>query len=766
MTTPQTAPRPSPGAPKEGNNPRTLDNNPDCLQQGRIRDAYNVTASTYVDEDGVAVEKPEWPPLLVIKNLIAKATSEVRPWDFVPSVPEFESNEEYLKWRKTDSTDHLCYSGTVGYNKSVRQNKKTNAVSKIRALIANYDSKITVAMEEAVLKNAPADLRPNWIHTTHSGGRRLVWLFDESVPFDDTIAKRFFEVAGNELHTTSLLPGLDEPAWADPYRFYDVGTDWRQLSDNLLSSSVIHLWLVEAGKKTDWSKVSELQIPFDDVAEEVQKKFGNVLEGTFELGQRTNRFWTPDIGDNPTASIVTERGMISFSGDQLFTPWSKILGAAFCRKYQAEKIASATQNVWYVGDKYYRKLKGVWQPEIKSDFTEHLIHNCKMKAEDAMGARLFVRERQRLDGVIPCLFDERDTVTVNGKQFLNNARVKPVQPHEEPQTWATNFPWIARFLQLRFDDVERPYFLGWWKRFYCSALAGDLLKGHALFIVGKVKLGKTLLGVKMLGASVGGCVDASKYATGSEFNKEACEVALRCIDDGEVASDPNSHRRFSERVKAMVANPQENYRAMYRDAQTVQWNGRLLVTLNDDAQSLQMIPDLATSMEEKVMVLRFQDTPYEFPPKHILESTIEAELPAFLRWLVDWSMPDEVMGDNRLGVKSHINEELRLMALNASASGNLSELVDLWIERSKGAFEGDYWIGTTTKFFAEMMSDDVLYRSLGKQSTRSLGKRFAEAAEIKDSGIEVEKNSKNGNTWKIRVKRKTQTQTRKRKGKG
>src|SRR5207248_5355987 len=102
----------------------------DCLQQGRIRDAHNVTASTYVDEDGVAVEKPNWPTLLGIKNNVATIASEERPWEFVPDVPEFESAEEYKKWRAKASTEHLCYLGTCGLNPGIRPNSKQNPVAK------------------------------------------------------------------------------------------------------------------------------------------------------------------------------------------------------------------------------------------------------------------------------------------------------------------------------------------------------------------------------------------------------------------------------------------------------------------------------------------------------------------------------------------------------------------------------------------------------------------------------------------------------------
>jgi hypothetical protein len=492
---------------------------------------------------------------------------------------------------------------------------------------------------------------------------------------------------------------------------------------------------------------------------EVLKQFGGSLEGNFEIGGRTNVFW--DGGSNPTSCIVTEAGMISFSRDPLFWPWAKIVGAAFCRKYQADRIGAAVAGVWFDGKSYYRKINDAWQPVAKDDFAMWLRTEKKLDGTKDRGtthsetdqAQVFVHNTRRVDGVIPCLFDSRDAVEVNGKRFLNCSRVKPIQPHEERQTWATNFPWIARFLELRFDGIERQYFLGWWKRFYSSALQGGLLKGQSLFLVGPVNTGKTLMSHKLVGASVGGCSDATAHITkGTEFNKELGETALWAIDDGEVATDPRSHARFSEAVKRTVANPQLTYRAMYRDAQTIQWNGRLLVTLNDDGHSLNMIPDLATSMEEKVMVLRFLDTAYSFPPKHELEATIASELPAFCRWLVDWEMPDEIKGDNRLGVRSYINEKLRFKALAAGTTGSLFEVIDLWKKRN--SFETEFWEGSASEWYMDVVADELLKPLIGKFGPKSIGKQFTDAARTRGSGIEVVGDPVGrGNRYRISTKR-------------
>lgn len=699
--------------------------------------------------------------LFGIKNDSATLVAPCEPWNFTPSVPEFEKKGDYIKWRGSESTDHLLFTGAEGTNVDLRPNKKTNPIRRLHALIADYDSEITDAMEAAVELNAPADLRPTWISKTFSGGRRLVWLFEAPLPFDDVLSKRFLEVAGRELHVSSLLPGIDSPSWLSSYKFYDVGTGWRRIIGKVIPSKVLHFWLTEASKRTDWSKVGELHIPLSDIEEQLHKQFPGAWSGEFTVGARGPVFW--EGRQNPTSAVVTEAGMIAFSSHKLFHTWGEIFGAGFIKKYQADKIGAAVMDVHWDGHKYYRKLKGAWAGWGKEDFAEHLCVNFKLDssrgknetASETSEAMVFIRENRQVDGLIPRLFDPRDIIAVSGKTYLNCARAKPIQPHEEPQEWGKKFPWCARFLEMRFSEHEMQILLAWWKRFYCSALQGDLLKGQTLFIVGGVNLGKTLFSYHMIGASVGGAADASAHITkGTEFNKELFEVGLRCIDDGEVASDVASHRKFSEAVKRMVANPTMVYRAMYRDAQSITYNGRLLITLNDDAYSLQMIPDLEISMEEKILVLKFLQAPLIFPPKWELENTIASELPYLLRWLVDWEVPAEVKGDNRLGVRAYINEELRGRAMHSGQAGYLLEIIELWVKRNGFESDSDYWTGSASEWFTQVASDDTLKHLVTKFTPRVIGKHFAEASRIQGSGVEVlTSDQKRGNTYKILVKR-------------
>src|ERR1017187_617127 len=169
---------------------------------------------------------------------------QAAPWEYVPNIPEHLLNDKraYLTWRGAPDTKHLLFLGSEGVSPTVRPNNDTNPICRLHAIIADYDSKITSAMEEE-LSNAP--VIPNWISDTFSGGRRLVWLCDAAVPWDSQISKAFYGIAERVLQLPKLLPGLDD-AFFNATRAYDVGSNWRQLSDKPLPKNTLHFWLLEA----------------------------------------------------------------------------------------------------------------------------------------------------------------------------------------------------------------------------------------------------------------------------------------------------------------------------------------------------------------------------------------------------------------------------------------------------------------------------------------------------------------------------------------
>ena len=92
---------------------------------------------------------------------------------------------------------------------------------------------------------------------------------------------------------------------------------------------------------------------------------------------------------------------------------------------------------------------------------------------------------------------------------------------------------------------------------------------------------------------MGGFADASSYVSGATtFNKELGSKLCWVVDDNTSAANPQDQRKATEINKRIVANPRCEYIAKCKDAVTVPWNGRIIITTNLDAHSLSVIPVL------------------------------------------------------------------------------------------------------------------------------------------------------------------------------
>jgi hypothetical protein len=721
------------------------------------------------------------------KNFISQQVVVCEPWAFKPAVPPdcVKDKGLYTKWRQNPATEHLLYFAVEGLNPAIRANKNTNPLTRLHAIVADYDAPVGDEAFDSVLERASADYKPNWIHRTmHSGGVRLIWMLEAPLALEvKELGEQFLKIVRQELQIDRFFASPDEKAFDNLCKPWDVGHTWRKLSDTPIPSNVLNYWLFEASDKVRWKEIGDLVIPIEKVADEVEKKYPGRWSGPFEVGQRGVNFWDMN-STNPSAATITETGMMSFSSEKGYYSWAELLGAKFIQDYQADKIGTAVDGVWFDGRHYFlRPSFGSWEPHAKEDFVSRLKVKHDMEARtdrsetasDVERTLVFLHENKRVTGALPQVFNPNEIIYYNQKRFLNNATVKPHGYADTPQEWGVNFPWHAEFLDTCFSSVLVPcvvpighkarpampakeIFLCWWKRVYCSAVAGALERGHALFLAGDVNLGKTLLSTRIVGASLGGASDASDFLNvNTQFNKELLEVALWCIDDAVACQDAQAHQRFSEMIKRAVANPFFAYRAMYSDSARVEWAGRVIVTFNSDISSARIIPNLDSSIADKILVLQFAKLLRTFPESGKLLNIIAAELPFVLRWLIDWTPPIQLTdgAPPRFGMHSYIDADLRMKSLNAGGMSDLLEIIDLWLTRSGIPLReehGDYWEGSAAAWFSKLSLDEGMRHLIAKYTARQLARKFVDASQIPGSGVSViEGQGHHGNKYRIKL---------------
>src|SRR6185295_7096415 len=304
----------------------------------------------------------------------------------------------------------------------------------------------------------------------------------------------------------------------------------------------------------------------------------------------------------------------------------------------------------------------------------------------------------------------------NGKRILNTHQIEVMKPAEGPAVWgpAGKFPFLSEFFDKFFLPVEpqKDRFLAWFQYHYSACLNRTPRSGHGVFIAGPVGSGKTFLNRGVLSRALGGHGEANAYLTGSDgFNSELFEYALWTIDDGSIMSSEKIHLFFSENVKRAVANRDHRVNEKFRKAVQTPWQGRIVVTLNDDPESLRIIPNIDVSILEKLMLFRCGDRAVQFRSQPEMEELLDRELPHFLRWLLDWTPPAECFAgaDVRFGVAPYAEESLLRSANLSSGKSVFIEILTRWLTEyfEEQAPAADCWEGTVTELRMAMMVDPI-----------------------------------------------------------
>lgn len=667
-----------------------------------------------------------------LKNLSSTAAEDQPlPWESASVRPAFSTKDEYREWCKRPATSHYFYSAFEGINAGVRIGKE-NPAYRIHGLVADYDTNLgEKAIPLTVAKNAPLEFRPAWFSRTFSGGARLIWEFEQPVfCYHAAHLKDFLARCKKEFKCARLIAGLDEGVLSKPDQYYELGTDWQRVSDVRIASKTINLWLYQIGTKIKWS-VEGTEIPIELVAEQVEKQFPGRWPGEFGLGVRGPRFWDP-TADNDTAAIVRSAGMQCFTGETPFVPWASILGASFTRDFEANRIAQATDQIYYDNRHYWRRDdRGGWYFSNKEDISLFMRVKAGLARDPGRAtssevdqAVFHIQSQNRVLAALPFVHRRPGLHREPDGLYLNTSNVQVCPPAEGALAWRENFPWLAGLLDESYftSPDQWPFFMAWLQRFYNTAYEGQMARGHAVFLAGPVGQGKTFVATQVIGRMLGGASDVTSYMLGeNSWNSSLIERAVWNVDDSGPGKDPRTHTIYSNNIKKHVANEYFDYQKKFTDAARARWTGRIIVTLNDDEESLCMLPDMDGSIMEKILLLRTANRNYDFPVN--CEEIAHRELPFFCRWLLDWVAPELTLGNKRFGITHYHEPSLMAAAQERGKTHEFRELVEtLLINHFRDDREATEWVGTATELYAAMADLPMLAAIVRKFNPTYIGR--------------------------------------------
>jgi len=681
--------------------------------------------------------------LLSIPNLSSSRTKECLPWETSTVAPPKPN------WNNP-AVEHCFYSGLEGLLPSVRIDSKNNHAMFIHWLVADYDGQIDQHARATVLEHC-GDFKPQYICRTFSGGARLLWKLE--TPFllhNNDLTVKLLKHVQKKLKLAKILVGIDSDAFEDPCKYYEAGTDWVHLSDDLIPAEFMMQWAIEATHHYSWNKLGAV-IPMDKVAAEVEKQFPGRWQNEFAVGVRGVRFWDSSA-DNETAAVIRESGMQCFTGSKAFVSWSFILGLPFVNQFVADRIGSCVAAIFFDGREYWTQHANKhWHAYNKSDIILHLKVAYGLRSAPARGETFSevdqalhrIQKEQAISCAAPLIHRPKGIVMVNGLRVLNTSTAEVFQPSESLNVDAVSsprssdsrlltpdscpdFPWLSSYFQTLFDPSEQlDYFLAWLRRWYISARDGRMLPGQASFFAGIPNTGKTLLSTVILSRIFGGHIDASNFLSGEDnFNSHLFNSAVWAVDDVVPLTDTKTHLRFSALIKKMAANRTFSVREKFKIDKVIEWNGRVVVTCNTDPESIRILPDVDLSNRDKINLFRIADRDSFSFPRNV-EEIILAELPFFLRWLLDWTPPDNVLGDSRYGVQTYCEASLFDSARHSSSAYSFLEVLLKFFEGQGETM----WEGSATELLTAMFNgDDGLAVIVSKYTTRQVGRELSKLA--------------------------------------
>ena len=673
--------------------------------------------------------------MFCLRNLVSREVFRSLPWEFtqIEKVPEdcFKDKARRTAWLQDPITEYNVYTLYEGLDPNSRVSKGTseqdsNPPCKLYGLAVDYDIPITEsAMLEAVSR---MEIKPNWYERSLSGHCRLIWLFERPLP----LPSFNFAVYLTKLYKT-LLPienigGIDENALT-PTRLFTNGAYWKKLADAPVPWVRLKGWLVKVASKYEWGgRERGTIIPMEAVEarlkEVAPEKFPRFSEwpGDFVLGAQGPSFWI-EGSTSPMSAIVRENGIYTFSAHahKAFFPWDELLGVEWVKAFEESRLGRAVENIFFDGHNFFVKAPdGSWMDENQDRLINELVVRrglsrevCKAKGKtfsEIEEAIAHVRNHQRVRGAAPFAFFPNGPIEFNGSRYLNTHTKNVMRPSDIPQVWGPTggFPWLSSFFDGFFDpEIQREYFLSWLHRFYVSCYHRRPVNGQNVFIAGGVGVGKTFISRGIIGPLMGGYSECREFLLGEDgFNSELFDHACWVVDDGTIANSEAIHRHFSEMVKRLAANRDMRSNEKFKKASMVGWRGRVIVTCNDDAESIRMIPRLDMSLKEKIMLWKAAKREWKFLEEQEQTMLLNRELPAFARYLLDYKIPPHCLHvDPRFGIR-HYHEPSLVASANLT-TGAFTDIIDAWMKEyfTVRNPQEDAWEGTAVELRSSIAVD-------------------------------------------------------------
>ena len=361
--------------------------------------------------------------------------------------------------------------------------------------------------------------------------------------------------------------------------------------------------------------------------------------------------------------------------------------------------------------KYVRQdTRGVWIGLSESSVRRHLK---EAGFNDRRGFGLLTSEldseitrvqlEHTVDGAMALAGYDQGIHEINGRRILVTESPTLIIP--APGNWPT----IAAILERMFiagGIDQRPYLFGW-LHVACSALrARQWQPGQVCVFAGPVESGKSLLQWIITQLLGGRSANPFLYMTDrTSFNADHFRAEHLAIEDSAESTDMRTRRHAGAFFKAVSVNREHNFHQKGATAMTLTPFWRLTVSVNDEPGRLQVVPPIEDDIADKIML--FQVSPGAMPmpttttdQKQQFEQTLRSELPAFLDFILNHSIPPELT-NSRCGIRHYHHPELLANLSLLSSETRLLDLIDGVVFEREARRE---WVGRAAELERELLT--------------------------------------------------------------
>lgn len=508
-------------------------------------------------------------------------------------------------------------------------------------------------------------------------GVHAIWLFKEPIPLlgNSKYAHKVMTVCFNKLRVGNFMQGFDN-AFKNPDRLLSVDPQnfgWvTPLSEGQVVDEVsTRMW---AASITADFEFEGQQLDIEKVYEQVQKLFPGRWNGPFTVGSRGIRFWDASASD-PTAAVVAPTGMVYFSDGGGFKPWAAILGTDVVSKLSAESLRELTSRWYYDESKkeyiYHDAARDEYGCKNRTQFLDRMSLAGLDDDTEKRRAIVYVEDHKPVAAVVSLANQKKGLVKQGGITYLNATQTVLINPTKGPCDF------ILGAHKIIFGPEQFDFVVAWLQEGVQCVYALEPSYSQALFMAGDVQCGKSLLQFRVWTPMFGGkSADPMPYLLGETgFNAELADAGHWLVSDAEGARNIAQRSSFTQKIKAIAANPEMSVQAKYKTPVTLLLNSRISFSFNKTDECLSVIPRLGTDIMDKILLFNINEHDFfKGLDRRVIEGTIKEELPHFIYWLLnEYSAPDHVRSNGgRYRTKSYHSPELMQ---HAKACQDSSELL-------------------------------------------------------------------------------------------